>query len=42
MKIYNEVPFTAWKHTERNRHRDKKVFTITQCSFGLKFDEDLF
>ena len=20
------MPLTAWKHTERNRHRDKKVF----------------
>ena len=22
----NEMPFTAWRHTERNRQRDKKVY----------------
>ena len=23
------MPLTAWKHTERNRHRDRKKFTET-------------
>ena len=25
----NEMPFTAWKHIERNRQRDKKVVMIS-------------
>ena len=24
----NEMPFTAWKHTERNRHRDRKKYSF--------------
>jgi hypothetical protein len=22
------VPFTAWKHEERNRHRDRKMYLL--------------
>ena len=32
------MPFTAWKNTERNRHRDrdrKKIFTITSGGFVI-------
>ena len=24
----NQMPLTAWKHTERNRHRDRKKFLM--------------
>ena len=24
----NEMPFTAWKHTERNRQRDRKKYVM--------------
>ena len=24
----NEIPFTAWKHTERNRQRDRKKYVM--------------
>ena len=29
------MPFTAWNHEERNRHRDKNVFTMTSVGFVI-------
>ena len=30
------MPFTAWKHKERNRHGDRKnVFTMTSGAFVI-------
>ena len=32
----NDLPFTAWKEEERNRHRDKKnLFTMTSGGFMI-------
>ena len=27
--------FTAWKHKERNRHRDRKMYLLTKTSGGF-------
>ena len=29
------MPFTAWKHTERNRHRDRKKYIFSEVSGGF-------
>ena len=30
---WNEMPFTAWKHTERNRQRDRKRYVMISWGF---------
>ena len=37
----NQMPLTAWKHTERNRHRDrKKVFSANSggCVIPVRYN----
>ena len=29
------MPFTAWKHTERKRQRDKKKYVMISCDFVI-------
>ena len=29
------MPFTAWKHTERNRHRDRKKYDMISGGFVI-------
>ena len=31
----NEMPFTAWKHTERNRQRDRKKYVMIAGGFVI-------
>ena len=31
----NEMPFTAWKHTERNRQRDRKKYVMISGGFVI-------
>ena len=28
------MPFTAWKHEERNRHRDRKMYLVNFRALG--------
>ena len=38
------MPFTAWKHKERNRHRDRKtyVFAMTSGDFVIAVRNNSF
>ena len=29
------MPFAAWKHTERNRQRDRKKYVMISCGFVI-------
>ena len=31
----NEMPFTAWKHTERNRQKDRKKYVMISGGFVI-------
>ena len=30
------MPFTAWKHEERNRHRDRQMYLLNSAAAGRK------
>merc|ERR1719203_2416105 len=32
---FNEMPFTAWKHIERNRQRDRKKYVMISGGFVI-------
>ena len=34
------MPFTAWKHTERNRQRDRKKYVMISGSFVISAAEN--
>ena len=38
----NEMPFTAWKHTERNRQRDRKKYVMIAGGFVIVIRNNSF